>query len=261
MILRRVISHFRKQEWTAIGIDFLIVVLGVFVGLQVQEYSSARSDRQSETEILGTILDDVRLERLELAEGMQAALLSIKAANTALVAAGEPPMTALVMPSSDRHLSDASLDVSALDLSALIELADISEANVWNPIVVRPFPTESSLAFETLVSAGKLEIVENDALIRRLQFYRQLWQGLKESQTLSYREFRNQAVYTGQAVGLSPFSTVDAATLARLMQEHASLKGAVRTTSEFTILHYSQMRNLDQAAAVLQQMIEAELSP
>jgi len=28
MILRRVIEHFRKQEWTAIAIDFLIVVVG-----------------------------------------------------------------------------------------------------------------------------------------------------------------------------------------------------------------------------------------
>ena len=28
MILRRVIAHFRKQEWAAIAIDFLIVVFG-----------------------------------------------------------------------------------------------------------------------------------------------------------------------------------------------------------------------------------------
>ncbi len=30
MILRRVIGHFRRQEWTAIAIDFVIVVVGVF---------------------------------------------------------------------------------------------------------------------------------------------------------------------------------------------------------------------------------------
>jgi hypothetical protein len=28
MILRRVIKHFRNQEWTAIFLDFLIVVIG-----------------------------------------------------------------------------------------------------------------------------------------------------------------------------------------------------------------------------------------
>ncbi len=44
MILRRVISHFRKQEWTAIAIDFLIVVVGVFVGIQVSNWNASRAD-------------------------------------------------------------------------------------------------------------------------------------------------------------------------------------------------------------------------
>jgi hypothetical protein len=48
MILRRVISHFKKQEWTAIGLDFLIVVVGVFVGLQVSNWNEGRAvDQQS----------------------------------------------------------------------------------------------------------------------------------------------------------------------------------------------------------------------
>ena len=42
MILRRVIEHFRKQEWTAIAIDFVIVVMGVFVGMQVNNWNAAR---------------------------------------------------------------------------------------------------------------------------------------------------------------------------------------------------------------------------
>ena len=44
MILRRVIKHVRNQEWTAIVIDFFIVVFGVFVGLQVQQWNEARND-------------------------------------------------------------------------------------------------------------------------------------------------------------------------------------------------------------------------
>ncbi len=52
MILRRVIDHFRKQEWTAIAIDFLIVVVGVFVGLQVNNWNEARKERIEEHELL-----------------------------------------------------------------------------------------------------------------------------------------------------------------------------------------------------------------
>jgi hypothetical protein len=46
MILRRVIKHFRQQEWTAIFLDFLIVVIGVFVGLQVNNWNEAQEDKQ-----------------------------------------------------------------------------------------------------------------------------------------------------------------------------------------------------------------------
>jgi len=48
MILRRIIAHFRKQEWTAIALDFVIVVVGVFVGLQAQAWNESRQDRVQE---------------------------------------------------------------------------------------------------------------------------------------------------------------------------------------------------------------------
>lgn len=45
MILRRVISHVRNQEWTAIALDFVIVVVGVFIGIQVSNWNAARTER------------------------------------------------------------------------------------------------------------------------------------------------------------------------------------------------------------------------
>lgn len=48
MILRRVVAQFQKQEWAAIGIDFVIVVLGVFIGLQVQQFAVERDRQKSE---------------------------------------------------------------------------------------------------------------------------------------------------------------------------------------------------------------------
>lgn len=57
MILRRVIQHFRNQEWTAIGIDFLIVVFGVFMGIQVSNWNQAQTD---------TSLGKAYLKRIQL---------------------------------------------------------------------------------------------------------------------------------------------------------------------------------------------------
>ena len=59
MILRRVIVHFRNQEWTAIAIDFLIVVLGVFIGIQVSNWNAFRIERAQERDLLIRLHEDM----------------------------------------------------------------------------------------------------------------------------------------------------------------------------------------------------------
>jgi hypothetical protein len=58
MLLRRVTLHVRDQNWTAVVIDFVIVVVGVFVGLQVQDWNELRKDRIEEHDLLGRLLEE-----------------------------------------------------------------------------------------------------------------------------------------------------------------------------------------------------------
>ena len=59
MLLRRVIAHLRAQEWTAIAIDFVIVIVGVFIGLQVNNWNEARSERAKEYGYLVRLHEDL----------------------------------------------------------------------------------------------------------------------------------------------------------------------------------------------------------
>lgn len=52
MILRRVVSHFRQQDWIALFLDFMVVVIGILIAVQVTEWSEARRDRVLEREYL-----------------------------------------------------------------------------------------------------------------------------------------------------------------------------------------------------------------
>jgi hypothetical protein len=61
MLLRHVIAHLRKQEWTAIAIDFVIVVIGVFVGLQVNNWNEMRNAHAAEEQLLERLHQDVVL--------------------------------------------------------------------------------------------------------------------------------------------------------------------------------------------------------
>ena len=59
MILRRIIQHVRAQDWTAIVLDFVIVVVGVFIGIQFSNLNDDRIARAAELEFVHTIRDDI----------------------------------------------------------------------------------------------------------------------------------------------------------------------------------------------------------
>jgi len=46
MNLRRLMEHVRKLEWRAIGIELVIVIVGVFIGMQVSNWNVEREARQ-----------------------------------------------------------------------------------------------------------------------------------------------------------------------------------------------------------------------
>lgn len=96
MILRRVIDHFRKQEWTAIFLDFVIVVTGVFVGLQVNNWNGALRDRALERAYVERLTEDLRgdIGRIDWMIGVyetkQRVLLALRDGPVAATMAGEP---------------------------------------------------------------------------------------------------------------------------------------------------------------------------
>ena len=59
MLLSRVIKHVNAQDWTAIGIDFVIVVAGVFIGIQVANWNEVRNNKAGLVASLGRLDKEV----------------------------------------------------------------------------------------------------------------------------------------------------------------------------------------------------------
>jgi len=60
MLLRRITEHVETQNWTAIGIDFFIVVMGVFIGIQVANWNDASQARRDYQEAVIRFEDEMR---------------------------------------------------------------------------------------------------------------------------------------------------------------------------------------------------------
>lgn len=59
MILRRIGEAARRQDWFVVVLEIFIVVFGVFIGLQVDDWNKARQDRALEHEYLERLYADL----------------------------------------------------------------------------------------------------------------------------------------------------------------------------------------------------------
>lgn len=59
MLLRKITKHVEGQNGFAVGIDFLIVVFGVFIGIQVANWNVVRADRADNVRYMQRLHDDV----------------------------------------------------------------------------------------------------------------------------------------------------------------------------------------------------------
>jgi len=66
MIFRRVKAHIEKENWFAVGVDFFIVVVGVFIGIQVANWNESYSDQAEYLLALERLKQETKTNRLTI---------------------------------------------------------------------------------------------------------------------------------------------------------------------------------------------------
>ena len=61
-MLRHVISHMRRQDWMAVGIELVVVVVGVFIGVQASNWNEDRETDQKAAVFTERLKSDLREE-------------------------------------------------------------------------------------------------------------------------------------------------------------------------------------------------------
>lgn len=62
MILRRLSQSLKQQNWTAIWIEFVLLVAGVFLGIQVSNWNAARVEQRRADELFVRLIGDLESE-------------------------------------------------------------------------------------------------------------------------------------------------------------------------------------------------------
>ena len=86
MLLRRITQHVKDQNWFAVALDFFIVVIGVFMGFQVQQWSENRSEREDARQYLQRLVIDMDVAIERNNRQAKYALEQVEKSNTVLAA-------------------------------------------------------------------------------------------------------------------------------------------------------------------------------
>lgn len=66
MFLRRITEHLKTQNWTAVGIELLIVIIGVFIGAQASNWNEERKVREGERAYLERLAGQMHVDMTEM---------------------------------------------------------------------------------------------------------------------------------------------------------------------------------------------------
>ena len=199
MILRRVIAHFRKQEWTAIAIDFLIVVLGVFVGLQVSNWNAAQGDRVKEAAYLRQLVDDLTADLGQIDRVANVASTRMAAIALVLDRAGLTP------PPATFHFRDCAFE----PCSGLLTFEPKAPFSLDHPSAApdalydfrRINPVRHT--YDALISTGDIGLLRNGVVRRKFKPTTQMRAKLKELRKGHLADFHVLAK-PGTNSGLAP---------------------------------------------------------
>ena len=165
MIHKRLANAIGEHNWFTVAIEILIVVAGIFIGLQVDDWNNARKDRQIEQRYLERIYADLTVDISSMPNGTELARERRAMGELLLQALGQP----------DPVRADPSAFMYA------IERANYTYS-----------PSSENDTFEELKYSGELQIIRNDELRAALTGYYkkfedfQQWGYLRESEQVGY---------------------------------------------------------------------------
>jgi hypothetical protein len=141
MILNRVAKHLKEQHWFAVFLDLVIVVVGVFLGLQAQDWNQARQEHALEHQYLQRL-------RADFAQSAEDAKSNIKEMQPQVRLEGQMV----------NHLRKCHLDAAQrFDFAkGLLNLGKFYPASLVRGTI------------DELRSSGRMGIIENLALRRKI---------------------------------------------------------------------------------------------
>ncbi len=147
MIFRRVKAHIEKENWFAVSVDFFIVVVGVFIGIQVANWNESLADLEREREYKGRLVSDFQSIESRLSDNIT---------------------------EFDKMVDDILLVRTAIkEKQEFIEKEEVLFRAALKNIDSSAIPAWQSATYVEMLSAGNLSLIQDSQLKKMLAEYDQ----------------------------------------------------------------------------------------
>lgn len=244
MILHRMTASLKRQDWAAVAIEFLLVVAGVFVGLQVANWNEDRKERAREKAYVARIAGDLRNDVTELNEVIKVSALRMALLNE-------------LLPRASGRALPAAFD-SARGRVTIETVPSYAQAGPNTPaftlFILTPLSGNRS-AYETIINAGAMAGMGDVGSLRRIQAYYAAVDRLLHYE-VGLEQNRDKLVDAQLGVGSSPVEPLTADQLAAELASSPRLLAAAENYWLYTNRHLKLSRELQAQARDLASYLE-----
>lgn len=179
MLLRRITKHVKDQNWFAVGIDFVIVVIGVFIGIQVANWNDSRADWSLRGNYLTLLTEDLHADITETQGTERQAWARVGAIDDVFDAAG-----------LEKPLREVYVEGQVLTAPPIPNFTAEYPYAHNHSITNLPTFEGTNETYEAIVSNGHFGLLNDPNLVRKIQRYQRSVEGVQKFDEAIIETFR-----------------------------------------------------------------------
>ena len=247
MLLRRLTQHIKEQNWFAVGLDFFIVVIGVFIGIQVANWNDSLTKIKRETTYLRAVAADIHNDVLETDE--------ITVVATSRVSA----LSLLIDKASNWQVPNGfASSRGQINVEQVTTFDQSSEYSIGIELFILSTLDDNRFAYETTINADGIGVIRNKILVGKIQEYYAQVDEIINFET-SLEENRTRLIDAQQEVDILAIDLLSITEMAEQFSVNQPLHAAAKNYWLYANRHITLMSELHKEAENLIVMIDKEL--
>jgi hypothetical protein len=238
-------ARLREQDWIAVTIEFVLVVVGVFLGIQVSNWNDQRKQRATESAYLARIAQDARRDVVELDE-----IIRVSETRMALLNAILPKASGEPLPDG----FDSARGQVAIERVPRYDLR--SRASPGFALFILTPLDDNRSAYETMINTGAIAGMTDIATLKRIQDY---YAAVDREQhfEIGLEQNRDKFVDAERKLGISPVKAMSVDPLTAAFASNPELLATAQNYWLYTNRHLKLTRELQAQARRLAETLDS----